>query len=188
MSVHTKKGTDGLPAFSFPDDKNTGLNSDTADVLDLVAGGAVGLTVTTSGPQIAGLPVIPLSGISGISVSIGPKTITASSGSGNKGGWANPFGYPVIITRAQVKVDTVATGSCALDVGIGATISASNDGLFDGLDVNAATGLFDSSDATNRGTNGRPSIYWAANTFLTVTASASTAGLVGKLFVQCIPA
>lgn len=101
---------------------------------------------------------------------------------------ANPLGVDLIITRALVNVTTKATGVATIDVGVGATATTSNDGLLDGLDVGTAAGLFDNLNATNAGTNGKSSKTWSASQFVTATASATLAGLVGTLTLICVRA
>lgn len=99
---------------------------------------------------------------------------------------ANPFGFDVFITRAILDVTTISTGVATLDIGVAANGTTSNDTLIDGKDVNAATGTFD--NITDKGTNGKPTKKWAAGQFVTATASATVAGLVGTLTLECVRA
>lgn len=99
---------------------------------------------------------------------------------------ANPFGMDVIITKAVLDSTVVAGAACTLDIGIAADGTTSNDTIMDGLDVNAATGLFD--NVTNKGTNGKPQVVWGAAQFLNVCkASGNANALVAALFVEAVP-
>lgn len=95
----------------------------------------------------------------------------------------NPLGEALIIEQAILDLTTVATGASTLDIGVAATAIA-NDTLFDGLDVNAATGVF--SSHVSGGTNGLGTRKWAATGYVTVTdASGDPTGLVGTLILVC---
>ncbi len=111
----------------------------------------------------------------------------ASGSAGVFASLANPFGADVIVTRAIFRTTVIATAAATVDIGIGADATTSNDGLMDGLDVNAALGVFDSSLAANAGTNGRPSEVWATTGFLNVAeASGNVNGLVGIVYIEAI--
>ncbi len=111
--------------------------------------------------------------------------LVATTG-GAVGGFANPFGFDVIVNYAVLRTTTFSTGAANLDIGIGATATTSNDLLFDGIAVGTAVKTVNSTVAG--GTNGTGSVLWADDTFLTVTGSASTAGLVAKLIIFGRPA
>lgn len=97
----------------------------------------------------------------------------------------NPEGQALVITRATVYVSTVSAGAASLNMGVGSGATTDYDNLIDGLDVNAATGSFDNM-ATNgqAGTNGKSTKVWASGSYLTGTGSATTVGLVGRLFIE----
>lgn len=97
---------------------------------------------------------------------------------------ANPEGVPVLITRALLYRTTKSTGAANADIGIAADGTTSNDTLLDGVDIGAAEGLED--NIKNKGTNGLERKLWGTTEFLTMTGSASSAGLVGKLIVEYI--
>ena len=109
----------------------------------------------------------------------------------------NPFGVDMIITRAICDVTTLsATASAVLDVDIAASAAATGDDIFDGIPVGsgAATGVFDSLNASDNGTNGEGKSWkWdkAGGTNDYVTAkilAAAGAAVAGELFLFCIPA
>jgi len=97
---------------------------------------------------------------------------------------ANPEGVDVIVTRLIVDVTTPATGAANVDAGIAANGLTSADNLVDGLDVGAAAILADNHE--NPGTNGKALFKWGSSQYLTVTPSASLAGLVGNVYVEYI--
>ena len=103
-------------------------------------------------------------------------------------GWKNPESDPVLVTRAILDVTTVATGACTLDVGITATsISTASDTLLDGVDVNAATAVFDSADAgLDSGANDMAQKVGIGK-FVTFTEKTGDAeGLRGSLYIGYI--
>ena len=58
------------------------------------------------------------------------------------------FPAAAIILRACLNITTVSTGACTVDVGYTATTATTtSDTLLDGIDANAATGLFDSMNS-----------------------------------------
>jgi hypothetical protein len=92
--------------------------------------------------------------------------------------WQNIAVYPVIVTRAILHVTTIAAAACTVSVGTATTaVLASN--LISGQDVHSATGGFFSSTGA----------VIAAGSFLTAsTASGASAGIVGYLYVETMPA
>jgi hypothetical protein len=116
------------------------------------------------------------------SVALTAATVTTGGAVANI---ANPFGFDVFIIRAILDVTVVSTGVATLDIGVAAT-ATSNDALIDGKDVNAAVGTFD--NITDKGTNGKATKKWLTTTFVTATASATTAGMVGTLTLVCVRA
>jgi hypothetical protein len=107
----------------------------------------------------------------------------AAAGNGGVLAWANPHAGAIDVTRVAFDVTTVATGACTVDVGVAANGTTSNDTLMDGLDVNAAAGLFD--NIINHGTNGLSHRRVAAGSFVTGTvASGTVTGLVGSFYIE----
>lgn len=114
--------------------------------------------------------------------------LTAATGTTGGGvvSIANPFGFDVYIIRAIVDVTTVSTGAATIDVGVAANGTTTNDTLIDGLDVNAAVIVAD--NITNKGTNGKATKKWTSTQYVTATASATTAGMVGSITLLCVRA
>lgn len=178
MSNHTSRETrTNFPTFGGPFVSNSSATT-----------GRTGLAWDSSGnPKLlndAGTPVIDF--VSTAQSGVYKIRLAVTGASGSSGVFAsivNPWGEAMIITKAVLDLTTVATGAATVDIGVAATAIA-NDTLMDGLDVNAATGLFD--NVTNKGTNGLPQVVWAATGYVTVAeASGDVNGMVGVLNLTC---
>lgn len=97
--------------------------------------------------------------------------------------WQNPEAGPIIVTKVILRVTTIATGACTVDVGTTATNATTvSDNLLDGIDVHTATGLFGLADGAD--TNGKAQQELAAGKWITGSkASGASAGLVGSAFI-----
>lgn len=96
---------------------------------------------------------------------------------------ANPEGAAIIVTRLILNITTASGGAATVDAGIAANGSTSSDNLIDGASV-AAVGLL--GNLGNPGTNGKASQKWSATQYLTITASATTAGMVGEAIIEYV--
>ena len=114
-----------------------------------------------------------------------PLTAATTTAVGGVLKLSNPEGVDLIITRCVLDVTTQSTGAATVDAGVHADGSASADNLIDGQSV-AAAGVFDNLGAG--GTNGKAAVRWAAGAVLVITASATTAGMVGSAHIQFIRA
>ncbi len=77
-------------------------------------------------------------------VKVARVALAAADTGGGVFAWANDESTSIIVQRVVLDVTTAATGACTVDVGTTATnATTSSDNLIDGLDVNAATGVFD---------------------------------------------
>lgn len=108
-------------------------------------------------------------------------TATAATTGGAILGLANPFGEDVIITSLVLDLETPATGAANVDAGIAANGTTSSDNLIDGQSVGEGSARVVASPS---GTSGKAAQRWDSTEYLTVTGSASTAGLVGKAKIQ----
>ena len=106
----------------------------------------------------------------------------------------NPYTRDLIITRAIVRLTTAGgTGSSVGDLDVVGSATDTGDDILDGIDLNS-TGLFDSLNSTDNGTNGEGKVWaWDAaggtNDYLTLkilTQNASS--LVGRVYVHVIDA
>lgn len=147
-------------------------HGDGGNRLVILAGGKLtfgGVDYNPTSHRLAKYLVVDLAGV-------------ASTSGGGIASVANPEGATVLITRALLYRTTKSTGAATADIGIAADGTTSNDTLLDGVDIGAAEGLDD--NIKNKGTNGLERRLWSATQFLTMTGSASSAGLVGKLIIE----
>lgn len=96
---------------------------------------------------------------------------------------ANPEEIDIVVTELVLYITTPATGTPTADAGIAADGTTSADNLIDGIAIGDAAKVV--SNITDPGTNGGQ-IEWGADEYLTITPSASAAGLVGKAFVRYV--
>lgn len=99
---------------------------------------------------------------------------------------ANPEGKTLIITRFILNITSPSAGAATVDAGVAADGSTSSDTLIDGASVATAAKALDSGK--DGGTNGKIGQLWTASQFVTVTASATLAGLVGEAIIFYIEA
>jgi hypothetical protein len=98
--------------------------------------------------------------------------------------WTAPA--KAIILRVLLDVTTVATGACTVDIGYTAsTATTSSDTLLDGVDVNAATVLFDSMNAAlDSGANAKAQLAASGKWITADEASGDATGLVANAYIQ----
>ena len=92
------------------------------------------------------------------------------------------------ILRVLLEITTVSTGASTIDIGYTATTATtSSDTLLDGIDGNAATGLFDSMNAAlDSGANAKAQLAASGKWITADEASGDTTGLVGQVVIQYI--
>lgn len=95
----------------------------------------------------------------------------------------NPLGVDLIVTDLILDITTASTGAATVDAGIAANGTTSADNLIDGKSV-ATAGVF--NNVNDAGTNGRKTVKWGASQYLTITASATLAGLVGNAYIKWV--
>ncbi len=116
-----------------------------------------------------------------------PLTGAALFAGGEVAAVLNPEGVPVIITDVKLYVDTPSTGAANLSVGIAANGTTSDTDMINALAVNGAITGKAYHGMTALAAKGEAQV-WGATEYITATGSASTAGFVGRLFVQYIRA
>lgn len=94
---------------------------------------------------------------------------------------ANPEGVKLLITRFILHITTASNGAATVDAGVAANGTTSSDTLIDGKSV-ATAGAFD--NITDKGSNGLPLREWGTSQYVTVTASATLAGMVGYAYIE----
>jgi len=115
----------------------------------------------------------------------GSLTAATTTTGGDALNLANPEGADLIITRFIINITTEATGAATVDAGVAAT-GTSNDELLDGVDVGSAAILKDNIEECVDGTVAAAVVEWGSDEYLTVTPSATLAGLVGTYYVEYI--
>lgn len=97
---------------------------------------------------------------------------------------ANPFAETAIVLDLVLHLTVASTGGATVDAGIAANGTTSSDTLIDALTVNGVTGALNYAADTQ--SNGLPPRTWASTEYITITASATLAGLVGTYWVLCL--
>lgn len=114
-----------------------------------------------------------------------PLTGAALFAGGEIGAVKNPEGVPLIITDVKIYVDTPSTGGCNISVGIAANGTTSDTDMINALAINGAITGKVYHGMTALAAKGEGQV-WGATEYITATGSASSAGFVGRLFVQYI--
>ena len=103
---------------------------------------------------------------------------------------ANPEGETLQILRSYLLVLTASTGSANVNVGVGATAATDASDMISALALNsvAAGTVYAGSIGGNASKDSIVAVPapWTAGKFVNVTGSATTAGFVGRLFIEYI--
>lgn len=110
------------------------------------------------------------------------------AGTGGVIAWQNPEASAILIQRVILDLATVSTGAATLDVGVTeVSATTTSDTLLDGVDANAATGVFDSMNAAlDAGANAKAQKLAAAKWVTIDEKTGDATGLVGKLYIQYV--
>ncbi len=109
---------------------------------------------------------------------------------GGVGAVLNPWGVDVLILRATLYVGTPSTGAANLSAGVAADSHSNVTDIVNALAVNGAiTGKVYNGHVMQNGakTEIAAPVVWQDGYYVDLTGSADTTGLVGKLFLECIP-
>lgn len=98
--------------------------------------------------------------------------------------WANPEGQTIIIDRFQIDITTKSTGAAAGDFGVAADGTTSSDILIDGYALGGTEKVVDTALTADLGTNGQVNQKMTSTQFITGTGAATTAGLVGSVYIH----
>lgn len=109
--------------------------------------------------------------------------VTATTG-GALFSWANPEGQSVIITRFQIDITTKSTGAANVSFGVAANGTTSSANLIDTYAAGGTEKVVD--NLADAGTNGKVVQKMTSSQFVTGTGSASTAGLVGSVYIHYV--
>lgn len=100
---------------------------------------------------------------------------------------ANPEGVNLIVVQAVLYSTTASTGAANVTIGIGATATTDATDIINALALNGLSCPIAYNGNVLDAKTALPAV-WTPTTFLNVTGSGSTAGYVGKLYVQYIRA
>lgn len=118
--------------------------------------------------------------------------VALATATGNAGmlSWQNPEAVPIIVTRLVLVITTEATGAATADFGADADGTGTSNTLIDGVDIGAAAGVFDNT--VNGGTSGQGAVRLdeagGTTDWITGTAGADPAGLVGTAYIEYVAA
>lgn len=113
----------------------------------------------------------------------------ASAAAAGLGAIANPEGVNILVLRATLVVLAPSTGAANLSAGIAATAALADTDILNALAVNgvAANTCYNGHAMQNTGQTAiTVPTLWAPSAYLTFTGSATTVGLVAKLFLEYI--
>jgi hypothetical protein len=113
-----------------------------------------------------------------------PIAISASTTSGQIAAIELAGAAGTWVHRAWINRTTASAAACTLDIGIAANATTSSDVLLDGISINA-TGVADSADGTDNGTNGvvKPQLATGGQFVTATVASGNANGFVGTLHI-----
>lgn len=114
-------------------------------------------------------------------------TGVASTANGGIGAIPNPEGVNVLILRGTLVVHTPSTGAADISIGVAADATSSATDLINALAMNGAIskkGYNCHAMQNGAKTEIQAPALWEPSKFVTLTGSASTAGLVATLFLE----
>lgn len=107
--------------------------------------------------------------------------VTATTG-GALFSWQNPENTSIIVDRLEIDITTKSSGAATFDFGTAANGTTTSDNLIDGYNANATEKVV--NNVTDVGTNGKSVQKMTTSQFITGTGSATTAGLVGYVYIH----
>ena len=131
--------------------------------------------------------VIQTPGVVGGAVMVVKVTGATSMANAGLGSILNPEGVPLLILQATWHVLTESTGAANIGIGITTAAAKATDILND-LDANGVAGQPFNGHVRQNGAKtqiSNPAI-WTATTYLTVTGSATSVGMVAYLMLEYI--
>lgn len=98
--------------------------------------------------------------------------------------WANPEGQSIIIQRLLIDITTKSTGAANVSFGVAANGTTSSANLIDTYAAGGTEKVVDNH--VDGSTNGKFNQKMTATQYLTGTGSATTAGLVGSVYIEYV--
>ncbi len=95
--------------------------------------------------------------------------------------WQNPETVPIYVCMVELDVTTKSTGAAALSVGTAANATTSSANLIDSYAIGSTEKLVNNYD--DKGTNGKAIQKVPVGGYLTISAAASTVGLLMDVYV-----
>lgn len=113
-------------------------------------------------------------------------TGVASAANAGVGAIANPEGVSLIILRTTLFVTTQSTGAANLGIGVAADAVSKATDILNDMAVGGATGKMYNGHApqTTAKTEITAPALWSSDKFVTLTGSATTAGLDATLYIE----
>jgi hypothetical protein len=135
--------------------------------------------IRVGGPKPTGAPAASIPDFRpGGTIKLGPFAGVAATTGGAIGAWTNNLGYDIIVTSAYFDVTTQSSGAANLTVGQNTTnVTTAASDIIAAVSV-ASTGIKASALA----------VKVISGAFVTLQGSATTAGLVGSLYLDYVPA
>ena len=101
----------------------------------------------------------------------------------------NPWGSTVLILRATWYLDTISAGAANINIGVGATSVTDSSDLISALAVGANAGVASNCHIMQNAAKTAVTVpaQWTSTSFINFSGSASTVGMVGHLFLECLP-
>lgn len=96
--------------------------------------------------------------------------------------WANPENSSIIINRLEIDITTKSTGAANGSFGVAANATTSSANLIDTYALGGTEKVVNNID--DKGTNGKSVQKMTTSQVLTGTGSATTAGLVGNVYIH----
>ena len=115
-----------------------------------------------------------------------PLTATTATTGGAVASWYNPEGDALIVISAILDIATKSTGAANLGVGYGSSATGSYTSIFAAQNVGTSAGVFQAPGAVATTVNTPMCVKVPTANYITATGSASTAGLIGNLYVTYV--
>lgn len=113
----------------------------------------------------------------GTIVARGALTAATTYAGGDCLAWVNPTGETIMIEDMVVDITTKTTGAANAEIGVAANGTTSSSTLMNTIDIGTAAAVFSAS--IDGGTAGAPYRKMTSTQYITMTPSASAAGMVG---------
>jgi hypothetical protein len=118
----------------------------------------------------------------GLVISRGSITAATTTAGGDCISWANPAGETILVEDVVLDITTQATGAANAEVGVAANGTTSSSTLMNTIDIGSAAAVF--SATNDGGVAGQSYRKMTTSQYITMTPSATAAGLVGTYMIK----